>query len=440
MTLHDIETARTRLRELIEDRELMRKQVAAHCGVKPQTVTGWLKDESIPLEQLNKLAALFNVDPRYMRGEDVAFEHLCMLRVEAARCEGLLRGLIYRRTRVDTAFREDTTQMYWGALIKESRGLLDVVDLEWEKSIAPLLRNLADKAEFSETYVRIVLQVCHYLSDRMRFGERIELARTAAEKAKVLAASAVAGSSNQQNWRAATLILRIDGLAWASIELGRTDGLAALLESAEHDAQSYGLSQLATLARIFLARARLYEGVSAAQTLEIWYARKEENAREARKVLDTIRNMDREDYILMNRYSAVKAEIVLAARQYDEAVYLHNQILQQAKPEMEMSVGTHCSLAYAWVEKAVAVGGWQRDEAMEATKDLPDEDDKDKLWSEQLLTDIARVRRLEIQGHRKEALVHARNTWGLFVGDRGILEHNLILLLKLLISRLESPV
>jgi transcriptional regulator with XRE-family HTH domain len=439
MTMYDMDTARSRLRELITRREMLHKEIAAICKVTDSAVANWLRGSPIPMAQLDRLAEYFGVTPGYMRGEDVAFERVYGLRIQVARCEGLLRGLLYRQTHVDSVFRDELSQMYWSTLIKENRQLLDVLAKEWDSSIAPLLQTLEQEKDYDETYIRLVIQICHFLANRMRFRERIHFATAAAKKAKALADAADTGSVRQLNYRAAALILHVDGVSWGKIELGQTGHLEELLTTAEREAQAAHLPHFAALAQIFRARAILHDGVDAVQTLEEWYACRKHNAVKARSVLDAINDVDRTDYILSNRYDAVKAEILLAAQAYDEAINLHKTMLQHTKTDMELSVGMDCSLAYAQVEKAVALDGQQRVEALKSTRKLMREDDSRKLWSEQLLTDIARIRRLEIQGNRKKALAHATETWRLYVSEHGITQHNLITLLRLLIKRLESP-
>lgn len=436
MAIHDMDTARKRLRDLIHSRNLLQRQIAHECGVGEPAVAGWLGNRPIPLKQLEHLAKFFGVDPKYMRGEDVAIANLCSLRVEIARTEGLFRGLLLRRPYIASVFREELPQMYWRSLINESRQLLNAVDQEWDKFIKGLLYNLQEQPEFREEYVRLVIQICHYLSNRMKFEHRIRLAEHAVRCAAEIA-EYTSDSEQKRNWLAANLLLEVDAVCWASIELGEVDEIVDRLKRAADVADRAKMPHMVVLAKIFHARAMLHAGIVNAKTLGEREAIFKRNALQARAILETLNEPDWTDYILSNRYYAVSAEVALAEGQFDDAIAMYDIMVDHGDP-VEFGVGTQSSLIYAYVAKATASDTHRRASAIKRANELLQADSADKLWSEDLLTCIAKIRLYELEGKRAEALELAIKTRTLFVVKRRIRKHNLIGLLEMLITELSE--
>jgi transcriptional regulator with XRE-family HTH domain len=431
---------RQRLRELIDQHGYESDtEFATDFGVTKGTLWNWLNGREIPLNQLEGLARHFNVSLLYMLGLDHP-DSDDVLRLKVAYYEGLFRGLIYRKPFIATGFREELTQMYWGSLINESRGLLDAVDSMWEgsdKAIKPLLAALQTNPSFKRDYVRIVIQICHYLSNRMKFQERIQLSQSAQATAIDLIKLEV-GKIEQRNWLAAALILKIDGEGWARIELGDTDKLDEELEEAEQTALKNNLPYLAALATIFRARAILHRGIEKVHTFHEREVCLKSNAADALAILRSMPKPDWSEFITANRYHAVHAEIALADGRFQEAIDDHLTIIQYETRGIEFGVGTHCSLGYAYVVKALSSTGERRAQAIADARTALRKPLDDKLWSEDLLSRIANIRLLELEGRSAEALEEARKARFVFIAQRDIHRHNLISVLRFLLEELDT--
>ncbi len=309
------------------------------------------------LDEVQSIADALSIPVEYLLGlggiQSIDLEHRT-----SGYWLGFLEGAL-RRRRGDIG--EDIDLVYWASLIGQDAEGLREIDHNWER-IKSFLGDL-DGNNNSEAYVHTAALLSHYLTNRIRHEERLEIASTAYKHAKSLEEKCQDDPEHGIIWRITKLIFLVDGVSWTYLELGNPNEASRQLHKCLYEIneieqvhrrvpayrfQHKSIRRLKAITKIFLARAKW----------EIQHGPKygKPNKFDVPQVLTEIdENTLQNDAIVRGRYCTVLAEIAITNGQPLRALELLNQAQSAQIEAHEGFFGTQVTRALVYLKLASQV-------------------------------------------------------------------------------------